>query len=133
MDGHRPPSFYLLGAWSSPRWLKPLAPLLAVVALGVYVPNNFRLMMFPPAGIYGSNMFDGLIELHQRYPSRQGHSFAQPLPFVIRAAMGQRGVHAADVAAQVTSTRVRALEDAGDAAHVERYSARGGRFDSTRR
>jgi hypothetical protein len=50
------------GWWSRGAWA------LAAGALAVSVAANVRLIITPPRGIYGFTVFDGLIELRQRFP-----------------------------------------------------------------
>ncbi|MBI4519170.1 MAG: hypothetical protein HY699_25545 [Deltaproteobacteria bacterium] len=63
---------YVAYQWTA-RWLwarRALAALV-VVALGVYAAANFLLIAHPAKGIYGINVYDGLIELRQRHPQRR--------------------------------------------------------------
>jgi hypothetical protein len=39
--------------------------------LGTYAVANLRLIMYPAPRVYGVNVFDGLIELRQRFPERR--------------------------------------------------------------
>ncbi len=62
---------YLLYAWGARRlWARATIVGLIALALAVYGGANLRLMMFPPAHMYGLNAFDGVIELRQRFPER---------------------------------------------------------------
>jgi hypothetical protein len=63
---------YVLHAWIRTwRWLRGATIAALLVLIGVYAVENFRLMMFPRPHVYGGNMYDGLIELRQRYPDRR--------------------------------------------------------------
>ena len=44
---------------------------LVAAALAVYTVANVRLMQDPMKGVFGVNIFDGLIELRQRFPERR--------------------------------------------------------------
>jgi hypothetical protein len=62
---------YLLHAWSARRsWARATSVGIIALALAIYVGANLKLMMFPPAQMYGLNAFDGVIELRQRFPER---------------------------------------------------------------
>jgi len=62
---------YVLYAWSRRyRWARAVTLGLTAVALAVYGYANVELMAFPPAHLYGTNIFDGLIELRQRFPQQ---------------------------------------------------------------
>lgn len=52
-------------AW---RWWRHGVAILVVASLAVYAGRNFQLIYDPPRLTYGVNVFDGLIELRQRYP-----------------------------------------------------------------
>lgn len=54
------------------RWatVGRVATSLVVVVLAVYAAGSFRVLAEPPPGLYGTNTFDGLIELRQRFPER---------------------------------------------------------------
>jgi hypothetical protein len=61
----------VLAAWGGGRrWMQVASAGLTVALLGASTVVNLRLIMFPAERIYGTNVFDGLIELRQRYPSK---------------------------------------------------------------
>ena len=63
---------YTLYAWSAwRRWARAATVALIVLALAVYAGANLRLMMYPPPQMYGLNVFDGVIELRQRFPEQR--------------------------------------------------------------
>ena len=51
--------------------LRRAAAILTVSAIGIYVVGSLGVIMYPTPGLYGSNSFDGLIELRQRFPDRR--------------------------------------------------------------
>jgi heme/copper-type cytochrome/quinol oxidase subunit 4 len=58
-------------AWSGGhRWMHAASSGLTVVLLGAYVAVNLHLIMYPPPRIYGTNLFDGLVELRQCFPEK---------------------------------------------------------------
>jgi hypothetical protein len=63
---------YLLYAWvGGSRWLGRATQGLVAGVLGVYTVANIQLLMHPKPRIYGANIFDGFIELRQRFPDRR--------------------------------------------------------------
>jgi hypothetical protein len=62
---------YVVYAWcASRRWLRRAAVVLVVAALTVYAGANLQLIISPAPGVYGFNVFDGLIEMRQRFADR---------------------------------------------------------------
>lgn len=62
---------YVLYAWGARRaWWRYAVTCLVIAAIAVYGFTNMRLIMYPQRGVYGNNIFDGLIELRQRHPDR---------------------------------------------------------------
>src|SRR5207249_6767790 len=63
---------YVVYAWSARRrWARAVTVVLVGAVLAVYAINNMGLIMFPAPAVYGTNVFDGLIELRQRFPDRR--------------------------------------------------------------
>jgi hypothetical protein len=64
--------FYVVYAWcKGQRLLRGLATAGTAVAMCVYAARSFTVILYPTPGLYGSNSFDGLIELRQRFPERK--------------------------------------------------------------
>jgi len=61
--------FIVVSAWPS-RVLRHGVVALFIAAVGAYAAENFQLLMFPTPGTYGENIYDGFIELRQRFPER---------------------------------------------------------------
>jgi hypothetical protein len=62
----------VLSTWSrSRRRLHGGLVGLTVAAIAVYGVANLRLIMFPAPRVYGGNVFDGIIELRQRFPQQR--------------------------------------------------------------
>jgi hypothetical protein len=61
-----------LYAWTERwTWLRRATVGLVAAAMAIYAFTNFRLIINPPAEMYGGNVFDGLIEVRQRFPERR--------------------------------------------------------------
>jgi hypothetical protein len=68
---------YVVHAWSTRRrWLRRTAVGLVVAALATYAAANLWLIYSPAKTVYGVNLFDGLIELRQRFPDRRVAMFS---------------------------------------------------------
>ncbi len=62
---------YLLHTWSTRRlWTRAISIGIIMSILVTYVGLNLQLLMFPPR-MYGHNVFDGVIELRQRFPEKR--------------------------------------------------------------
>jgi hypothetical protein len=63
---------YMVYAWcKGQRVLRGLATAGTAIAVCVYAAGSFAVILYPTPGLYGSNSFDGLIELRQRFPERK--------------------------------------------------------------
>lgn len=63
---------YAVYAWcKGQRVLRGLATAGTAVAMCAYAGGSFAVILYPTPGLYGSNSFDGLIELRQRHPDRK--------------------------------------------------------------
>jgi hypothetical protein len=63
---------YVLYAWSArARWGRRAVAVLVAAMLAVYARTNLWLIIFPEPAVYGLNVFDGIIELRQRFPERR--------------------------------------------------------------
>lgn len=51
--------------------LRRVAATAIAIAIYVYVVGSVAVIMYPTPGLYGTNSFDGLIELRQRFPERR--------------------------------------------------------------
>ncbi len=65
------PSYVLYAVGARWRWWRSGAVLVSAGVLCAYGVANLWIISFPEAGTYGSNVFDGLVELRQRFPERQ--------------------------------------------------------------
>jgi hypothetical protein len=63
---------YVIYAWcAGGRVLRRVAATAIAIAICVDVVGSVAVIMYPPPGLYGTNSFDGLIELRQRFPERR--------------------------------------------------------------
>ncbi len=64
--------FYLVYTWGQARrWWRLGVVGVASVALVVYGANNLRAILNPHQGMYGVNIFDGLIQMRQTHPQQK--------------------------------------------------------------
>jgi hypothetical protein len=93
-------------------WLSYGAWALTAAALAVSVSANARLVVTPPRAMYGFTVFDGLIELRQRYPQQLVTLFTSRGPEFASAVLSPESVVAREY--KVTDTVI--LEERIDAA-----------------
>lgn len=63
--------FYAVYVWgASSRWLRGLSMTLLTASIVVSAVIGLRVIADPPPIMYGYNIFDGLIEIHQRFGDR---------------------------------------------------------------
>jgi hypothetical protein len=68
--------FYVLYVWGGTRrWWRYVVVGSWAAALVVYATLNLLTIMHPHKAMYGGNLYDGMIELRQRYPEQQVRLF----------------------------------------------------------
>ena len=92
-------------------WVSHGAWALTAAALALYVSANARLVITPPQAMYGFTVFDGLIELRQRYPQQLVALFTSRGPEFANAVLSAESV----VAREYKVTDIVVLEPRIDA------------------
>jgi len=63
--------FIVIEAWiGARRRLRQVLAVVVVASIVVYGLRNIALIMFPKPMVYGGNVFDGMVEIRQRFPGR---------------------------------------------------------------
>lgn len=69
---------YVLAQWLPRRaWARAAMAIVIVASIAAYATKNYLLVRYPAQRVYGVNVFDGMIELRQRYPERGTTFFTQ--------------------------------------------------------
>jgi len=63
---------FVVATWTARwKWAQWGIAGLTFLIIGAYAGANLRIVMYPQPKVYGINVFDGMIELRQRYPERR--------------------------------------------------------------